>query len=238
MSILSPELAAALQIKSTGTKQGQTAGGPVNVRLGAVDSLGVGDVWRDSLEVAITDLSQLGQAVGAKIDGDLGYNFLKHFRLTIDFRAAELRLDDPRRVEYFGPAALTELPMRLAHPAKPLILIEAHVNGRGPLQFAIDTGTSTSAIAPAVARDLGLRGSPIGHTTTGGAPIAMTGTRAETLRVGRAEVRDLDLIIGEFLEMLSQVVGHRLDGIVGSNFLRNFRVAIDYPNESFSLFPQ
>jgi predicted aspartyl protease len=155
-SILSPELADSLQIKSTGTKQGETAGGPVNVRL--------------------------------------------------------------------------------AHPAKPLILIEAHVNDRGPFQFAIDSGTSATAISPELARDLGLQGSPIGPATAGGAQSAMTAARTETLRVGRAEVRGLAVVIGEFLAMLSQVVGRRLDGIVGYNFLRNFKVAIDYPNESFSLF--
>jgi predicted aspartyl protease len=235
-SLLAPELAAALQIQSTGSKKGHTAGGPVDVRLATVDSLGVGEMRIRNLEVAIANLDQLARAVGAKLDGDLGYNFLKHFRLTIDFRAAELRLEDPKRAEYFGPPPLTELRMRLAHPAKPLILVEAHVNGRGPFQFAIDTGTSTSAISPKLMRDLGLASRPVGQATTGGAPIAMTAARVQTLRVGAAQAGDLDVIIGDFLGMLSQVVGTQLDGIVGYNFLRNYKVTIDYPNESLSLF--
>jgi predicted aspartyl protease len=109
-------------------------------------------------------------------------------------------------------------------------------DGRGPFQFAIDTGTSTSAISQDLARDLGLCGSPIGPVTTGGAPIAMAAAQTKTLRVGHAEVGGLDVIIGEFLTRLSKVVGSQLDGIVGYNFLRNFKVAIDYPNELFSLF--
>ena len=64
----------------------------------------------------------------------------------------------------------------------------------------------------------------------------MNAARLGALCVGRAAVHDLDVLIGEFLEMLSQAIGKQLDGIVGYNFLRNFRVAIDYPNESFSLF--
>ncbi len=126
--------------------------------------------------------------------------------------------------------------MRLAHPAKPLILVEVHLNERGPFQFAIDTGTSTTSLSPRLARDLDLHAQPIGTVTTGGAPIAMTAARLGALRVGQASVRDLDVLIGEFLEMLSQAIGKQLDGIVGYNFLRHFRVAIDYPNESFSLF--
>jgi hypothetical protein len=35
---------------------------------------------------------------------------------------------------------------------------------------------------------------------------------------------------------LSTVVGSRLDGIVGYIFLRNYKVAFDYPNATLSLF--
>ena len=235
-SIVTPALAASLQIRSIGSKEGHTAGGPVTVQRTSVGSLGIGDLRRENLEVAIADLGQIARTIGADLDGDLGYNFLKHFRLTIDFRALELRLEDPRRYEYFGPRPLAELPMRLAHPAKPLILVAAQVNGHGPFQFAIDTGTSTSAISAQLARDFGLRGEPIGLGTTGGAPVAMSAATIEALTIGGAEVRDLEVVIADFLAMLSQVVGSSLDGIVGYNFLRNFKVAIDYPNESFSLF--
>ncbi len=46
----------------------------------------------------------------------------------------------------------------------------------------------------------------------------------------------MTVIIGDFLAMLSEVVGTKLDGIIGYNFLRHFKVALDYPQESFSLF--
>lgn len=36
--------------------------------------------------------------------------------------------------------------------------------------------------------------------------------------------------------MLSRAIGVKLDGIVGYNFLRHYKVAIDYPNEKLSLF--
>lgn len=235
-TLLTPELARTLGVKSTGTKKGQTAGGTVDVSLAIVDSLGVGELRRTGLNVAILDLSRISQTIGVPLAGDLGYNFLKNFRLTIDFEARELRLDDPKRCEYFGPPPLVERPMLLAHPAKPLILIAVHLNDRGPFQFAVDTGTSTTTIAPRLARELNLRVQPIGPVTTGGASISLSAARLAALRVGPAEVRDLDVLVGEFLEMLSQAVGKQLDGIVGYNFLRSFRVAIDYPNESFGLF--
>ncbi len=235
-TLLSPPLADSLGVQTTGSKRGQTAGGVVEARTGVLDSLGVGEVRRQKVDVAILDLSALERAVGASVDGDLGYNFLKDFRLTIDFRASALRLDDPKRCEYFGPPPLVELPIQLAHPAKPLILVEAYLNERGPFRFAIDTGTSTTAIAARLAHDLQLETRPIGTVTIGGAPIAMQAARLQSLGLGSATVRDLDILVGDFLEVLSQATGTRLDGIVGYNFLRHYRVGIDYPNNAFSLF--
>jgi hypothetical protein len=74
-------------------------------------------------------------------------------------------------------------------------------------QFALDTGTPPSAITP----QLGVASSPIGAATTGGAQA-------------------------DSFARLSTAVGAKLDGIVGYNFLRNYKVALDYPNETLSLF--
>src|SRR6266851_9542555 len=64
-SLLSSELAKQLETKVIGSKEGQSAGGKVSVSLAKVESLAVGE----------TKLH----------DVDLGYNFLKHFRVTIDY---------------------------------------------------------------------------------------------------------------------------------------------------------
>src|SRR2546421_4641330 len=165
-SLLASDLAKELELKTIGSKEGQSAGGKVSVSLAKVDSLAVGEMKLPDVDVGIVDLSHIGKTVGAKIDGDLGYNFLKHFRVTIDYRDCEIRLEDPKRVESFGHGAKTETPIRLASPAKPLILIDVHVNSRGPFQFAIDTGTSTTAITPELAKQLGIQSSPIGAGTT------------------------------------------------------------------------
>lgn len=54
--------------------------------------------------------------------------------------------------------------------------------------------------------------------------------RAASLSVGGASLEDLTVVIADFLEGLGKVVGATLDGIVGYNFLRHFRVTVDYPN--------
>ena len=236
-SLLTPELGQKLGIKVIGSKEGQSAGGAVSVSLAKVDSLAVGSTKLDDVDVGLVDLSHVGRTVGAKIDGDLGYNFLKYFRITLDYRGSEIRFDNPRRFESAGQSrALTEVPMRLASPAKPLILVDVYANGRGPFQFAIDTGTSTTAITPELAQELGVASSPIGAATTGGAQVDVTAGVLQSFQVGGARINNSTVVVADFFAMLSTAVGAKLDGIVGYNFLHNYKVALDYPNETLSLF--
>src|SRR5207302_8533274 len=220
-SLLSSDLAKKLNLKIISTKEGQGAGGKISVSLAKVDSLALGQAKLDDLDVGIVDLSHIGKAIGTRIDGDVGYNFLKHFRITIDYHACEIRFDEPRRIERLGRSAKTEVPMRLASLAKPLLLVQVHANGHGPVQFAIDAGTARPAIALDLAEHVGLEGSPVGPLTTGGAQVNVTAGTLESFQVGRARIDDLVVVVADFFSMLSQAVGARLDGIVGYNFLRN-----------------
>jgi predicted aspartyl protease len=235
-SLLTPELAKQLDVKIVGSKEGQSAGGKVAVSLAKAGSLAVGDARIDDVDLGIVDLAHVGKTIGAKIDGDLGYNFLKYFRVTINYRDCDIRFDDPKRVESFGRGAKTALPIRLASPAKPLLLIDVHLNGRGPFQFAIDTGTSTTAITPQLANELGILSSPIGPGTTAGAQVDVRAGNIESFQLGGAKIDNMTVVVADFFEMLSAAIGAKLDGIVGYNFLRNYKVAIDYPGETLTLF--
>jgi predicted aspartyl protease len=235
-SLLSSDLAKQLAVKVVGSKEGQSAGGKVAVSLAKADLLAVGDAQLADVDVGIVDLSHIGKTIGAKVEGDLGYNFLKHFRLTIDYGNCELRLDNPKRIENVAGGAKTEVRIRLASPAKPLILADVYVNGRGPFQFAIDTGTSTTAITPELAKELGVASTPVAPATTGGSHVDVTAGTLKSFQVGGAKVDNMPVVVADFFAMLSNAIGAKLDGIVGYNFLRNYKVVIDYPNELVSLF--
>jgi predicted aspartyl protease len=234
-SLLTPELAKQLEIKTIGSKEGQSAGGAVAVSLAKADSLAVGELRMEDVDLGVVDLAQVAQTIGSKIDGDLGYNFLKNFRLIIDYDACEIRFEDPLRVESFGRTPRAQVPIRLAHPAKPLILVDVHANGRGPFQFAIDTGTSTTAITPQLAKKLGLKTQSIGAGTTAGADVDVAAGSLKSFQLGGAKIDKMTVVVADFFEMLSNAIGAKLDGIIGYNFLRQFKVVIDYPNESLSL---
>ena len=232
-TLVAPHIAQRLNLQTTATKEGQTAGGRVTVALSSVDTLQVGRGRAKNLQVAITDLSHLGRVIGAQPDGDLGYNFLKGFCLTIDYAAGELTIG--RSPASSDHASRAETNIVVSNPKKPLILIQVQVNGRGPFQFAIDTGTSTTAISPQLIRALGITATAAPPVHAGAHSVTVSAAQLDRLTVGRAEVRSLPVIAGDFLDMLSGVIGSKLDGIIGYNFLRHFRVVIDYPNDRFRL---
>jgi predicted aspartyl protease len=235
-SLLSSDLAKELDIKIIGSKEGQSAGGKVSVSLAKVNSLAVGGTRLEDVDVGIVDLRHIGKTVGAKIDGDLGYNFLRQFRITINYDDSEIQLAAPNHVEDSGKSPKAEVPIRLAHPAKPLIMVDVRANGRGPFQFAIDTGTSTSAITPELAKELGVASSPVSPVTAGSGYIEVTAGVLTSFQLGGARIDNMAVIVADFFEMLSQAVGAKLDGIVGYNFLRGYKVMIDYPGKVLSLF--
>jgi hypothetical protein len=76
----------------------------------------------------------------------------------------------------------------------------------------------------------------VGAATTGGAPVDVTAGTLKSFQVGDAKVDKMDVVVADFFEMLSTAVGTKLDGIVGYNFLRQYQVVFDYPNELLSLF--
>ena len=182
------------------------------------------------------DLSDLARAVGARIDGDIGYNFLKGFVTTIDYRRGVLELAGGALRPSAGTSLGAGVPFRLGHPTKPLILLSTVVNGQGPFEFALDTGSSTTVVSPELAQRLGIQTVAIPNVTAGGGhTIKASAGSVDALTIGVTTVRELPVMVADFLNMLSQVVGAKLDGIVGYNLLKAFRVTIDYPNGTLHL---
>jgi aspartyl protease len=87
-----------------------------------------------------------------------------------------------------------------------------------------------------LAKQLGIASSPIGASNTGGAHVDVTAGVLQSFQVGGARIDNLAVVVADFFAMLSNALGAKLDGIVGYNFLRNYKVALDYPNETLSLF--
>jgi len=115
--------------------------------------------------------------------------------------------------------------------------VPVRVGGEGPFTFAVDTGASMTVVSPNLARDLGIGNGRVARMLGGGGRVAGLWGALPTVEVGPARTGSLDAVVGPFLGPLSEVVETRLDGILGYNFLRQFRVTLDYPAARFGLVP-
>ena len=233
-SLLSPGLADRLRIRRTGHKKAAAAAGELDVELGTVASLAIGSATARDLPVGITaEVDRIGAVVGAEISGDVGYDVLKNFRVCLDYRRSVLTLEWPSAPE--APARPSEVPFRLAHRRKPLLLVPALVDGTGPWSFVLDTGASMTLISPGLARSARIAGGSPVRVVGAGGRVAALGGRVRSLAVGEAVREDVDVVVAPFVEPLGDAVGATLDGILGHNFLRAFRVTIDYPRSMLEL---
>ena len=85
MTMISPQLAKTLEVKRDETQKGVGAGGKIKVHFGTLESLAIGETRLEGLKVGIMDLTGIGKAIETDIDGIVGYNFLRKFRMSIDY---------------------------------------------------------------------------------------------------------------------------------------------------------
>ena len=148
-----------LDLEIDETKEATGAGGRMQVDLARVESFMVGEAMRRDVPVIVTgEIERISTAVGAPLDGVIGYELLRHFCLVIDYSRLVLGLEDGScPLADVSSSCKAELPLRLAHAAKPLIIVPAFVNGTGPYPFALDTGASATVIDEDLIARLGIR---------------------------------------------------------------------------------
>ena len=229
MSILTKELADQIGVVGTEVKKALGAAGQkVDVPLGWVGSISIGESRVEDIQVGIT--RELPKCIGAR--GALGYNFLKGFVLTIDYESNLLTLSSPGHEASQARSMQSYVPLRLAKPDRPILLVDVLVNGREMYPFILDTGASQTIVSPELAQQMGIGGGATADSIigVGGAAPSSVGI-STSLSVGEACLRNVTVIVADLFSALNRAVGVKFDGILGFNFLSKFRIEIDYPNE-------
>lgn len=237
--LLSQDLSVTLGIQPEVEKQAMGAGGSVKLMFAHVNSMTIGSALKENVQVAITnEIQRIAAVIQSRVDGVLGFAFLKEFVVVIDYRNGTLRLALPSEEgNGNGNGSGSRISFKLASTSKPLILVPAIVNGQGPFQFALDTGASRTMLSIELARKLAVETADDSPVTGGGGKIKILAGKVSSLAVGDAAVHDHAIGAGDFLDMLSKAVGAQLDGIIGYNFLNQFEVTIDYPRSRLELAP-
>ena len=108
-----------------------------------------------------------------------------------------------------------------------LITVPVMVNGYGPYRFLLDTGANSTILSAGTADQLRIEGGkPLILFSAAGDVVARVQT-IDTLQVGEARLRDIEIAIAGF-GMLEEL---HVDGILGADYLRRFKIRIDYEKQ-------
>lgn len=108
--------------------------------------------------------------------------------------------------------------------------VPVFLNGRGPFEFVVDTGSNRSVVASEVAEACRLpdAGQAVVHGILSAEPAALVEVRR--MRVGQVLSADLKLP-----KVLRSRVG--ADGILGLDMLRNRRIVLGFQEQTFEITP-
>ncbi|HEX8171128.1 MAG TPA: retropepsin-like aspartic protease [Thermoanaerobaculia bacterium] len=215
-TFLDPQAAARLGLRSDGhaTVHG-AGGGAVEVETIKEVAMQIGDVDFRAHDVRTTDLRGIAEMIGHPLDGFLGYEFLSAHVVTVAHDRMSIDAEVPKGVT---------LPIRFGGKTQKWIYIPGTIKvpGNDPVtsDFFVDSGSSDGANHPIIRRSTG----PL-HTIRGGNGLGAAGSeamagRAEWLRLGTLEVKDVS----------SQCCGGMAgtEAAIGQGVLSQFVVTYDY----------
>lgn len=166
---------------------------------------------------------KIGWLVAAVLAGCAEVDRAEQVEITVDTAAESV-------------AGTTGVAFEMAGPGGAALMVPVHVNGSGPHRFVLDTGATMTCIDASLADRLQLpeeRGRVGVGMGIGQEPGALRLVDIDSLRVGQATATG---ITGCALDLEQfQAVGLQVDGLLGLNYLREFRMTLDFRAERLTL---
>jgi hypothetical protein len=114
-----------------------------------------------------------------------------------------------------------------------LIVVPVMINNHGPYKFLLDTGTTKTILSAKVADTLGLPKARIEMLLSAGGNLPVTARTLDVLQVGTTRAENVEIAVGNLPLMKTLQV----EGLLGGDYLRRFKVSIDYDNMIVDIQP-
>jgi len=115
----------------------------------------------------------------------------------------------------------------------PLIVVPVLINNHGPYRFLLDTGANRTILSTAIADSLGIPRGPIESLFSAAGDFPVNVRKLSALQLGNTRAENVNIAVGDFPLMKKMNV----EGVLGADFLRSFKVSIDYNNMLVCLEP-
>jgi predicted aspartyl protease len=220
------------EIAKGGKSQGVGGTGKFPIVYGLISSLEIGAATVQRAPCFIrTFHGDVDGPPEERADGYLGLSILSHFLAELDYKEGKLRLDRGAGVSLPGVAqGATVVPFRTTQNG--LISIETEVDGRHTINAILDSGASSTVISAAAVQRLNLHDSIVKGVTrsvvgAGGVTPNVRLLLLSNCRVADIEQRNLQALVMDF-NAINETSGFEQSGILGGDFLRHFRITIDF----------
>ena len=238
ISVISDETARLLNIDAV-TKGGFARGiggdGRFEIVYGFLREVEIGDVEIKNVPVYIRRF----HSDTDRADGYIGLSLISKFLTTLDYGNLTFTL---AKVPDVPPTELENtlsLPLRLTSSG----FLSGQVQVAGvetPLNFIVDTGASVSVISDELASLDAI--SPFANEEkmrvigSAGVTEGVSSFRLPSVSFGVHSRKDITAIALD-LDMINEASGFQQAGILGGNFLKNYRMTFDFRNSKVTFFP-
>ena len=183
-----------------------------------------------NVDLLTTDLTPQSRAIGEKIDGVLGVDLLRKYWVTIDYAAGMVKLDLFPEGELGRPVRLYSVGDRFFVPLR--------IQGE-PMDFLLDTGTDLSVMSYSGWLQLNRKWKPpalISGIRSPGSPtpsrlMCVSDLEIESVEYRQVPMRVLTQASSGFLSFPNE------KGLLGSDFLKQFMIELDFGKETMFLRP-
>jgi len=174
-------------------------------------------------------------------DGFLGLSILSHFVTELDYKDHSMRLDrsESRGSQVSAQPGVTMIPFRTTQNG--LISVETEFNENKNVNAIVDSGASSTVISLAAVDRLNMRDQIIKGQTASVIGAAGVTENVEMLFLRNCRVADqlqsnLRALVLDF-GAINETSGFEQSGILGGDFLRHFKLTIDFNRALLALQP-
>lgn len=239
ISVLSDKTAARLKIKPVargGLARGVGGDGKFEIVYGFLKSIYIGDVKIKSVPIYIRKF----HADNEQVDGYIGLSLISKFLTTIDYGEKTFGLINKNVADKTKSAPdVLSLPLRLTSSG--FLSGEVELEGvEVPLNFIVDTGASVSVISENLANTKEIspfiKAEKMRVIGAAGVTEQVSSFLLPRITFG-SHTRQSITAVALDLDIINETSGFEQAGILGGNFLKNYRLTFDFENSKVLFVP-
>lgn len=239
ISVISTEAARKLKLEPVakgGMARGVGGSGKFEIVYGFLKSVAIGDVKVQNVPVYIRKFHD----EGSQLDGYIGLSLISKFLTTVDYGNQTFSLVKKDGINQENNAAESvALPLRLTSSG--FLSGEVQIEGvETPLNFIVDTGASVSVISDLLANtnEISRFLVPEKMRVVGAAGITENVNLFMLPRVTFGKhSRESIKAVALNLDIINEASGFQQAGILGGNFLKDYRLTFDFQNSKVTFVP-